>query len=1055
MHTSALSRALRLFAPLAFLLSAALQLTAADTYEFRTVAMGGGGFVSGLVFHPTEKDLLYARTDVGGAYRWNADSKSWIPLNDDIGQADSQLLGVLSIATDARNPDRLYLACGQYLASWARKGAILRSSDRGATWSRTELSICLGGNQDGRGAGERLQVDPNDGNILFLGSSQDGLWRSADAGASWARVAGFTGTAVSFVVFDPRSGSSGSATQTLYTGIDTSTGYALWRSTDAGTTWTALPGQPSGLRAYRGVVNANGVLYCTLNNAMGPNSVTSGAVWKFNPDTSVWTNITPPTGQGGFAGLSLDRSRPGTLMVSTQDRWSPGDEIYRSTDDGATWIGTLLGATKDHSSAPYAASSSPHWLADVQIDPNNPDHALFVTGYGLYSTANATASSSSVKPTWTFTCNNLEETVPLALIAPTSGPQLVTVVGDLDGFRHTDTAVSPAWGRLSPNLGTTRCLQFAPLAPAVMVRLGDSNGQYSTDGAVTWTAFAAKPSTGNGTGNLSVSADGKIFLWTPTSATAYWSSDKGATWTASTGLPAASSHAYAPIADEVDPLTFCLFDKTSGTLYRSVDGAKTFAAAATGLPKSAGRLRAATGRAGELWLAVWGYGLYRSSDTGTSFQKLGSVTDAYLIGFGKASPNSSFPALFLWGKVGTVEGYFRSDDAGATWNRINDALHQFGWCNDLTGDPNTFGRLYIATGGRGVIQADLANPPSFTQQPAAQAAALGSRLVLDALVSGASAYQWYHDGVAVPGATSSALEIASFSAAQTGTWMLKASNPAGNVSSNAVTVATAPAVSDKLSNISTRASVTPEASMVAGFVISGTQSKRVLIRASGPALEPWFKSTYLADPVLTLHTEGTQINANDNWDAASTATIASSVGAFGWTAGSKDAALVVTLRPGSYTATVSTATGSGVALVEVYDADPSPSASWLSNISTRSLVTAQDPQIAGFAISGSKARRLLLRASGPALKPFGIANFLSNPQCELRSQANALLESNQDWTNSATLLQAFASTGAFGWDAGSRDAALLSTLNPANYTALITNTDSTQGIALVEVYDYP
>lgn len=1053
MPTRSLSRALRSIAPLPLLLLLTLCLRAADSYAFRTVAMGGGGFVSGLVFHPTERNLLYARTDVGGAYRWNADSDAWIPLNDDISQADSQLQGVLSIATDARNPDRVYLACGQYLAWWARKGAILRSDDRGATWTRTELSICLGGNQDGRGAGERLQVDPNDGNILFLGSSQDGLWRSTDSGASWTRVNAFTESSLSFLVFDPATGSAGSATRTLYAGVNTATGYALWRSTDAGVSWAALPGQPTGLRAYRGVIDASGILYCTLNDAMGPNGVSTGAVWKFDPGTSAWTNISPPKGQGGFAGISLDRSTPGTLMVSTQDRWSPGDEIYRSTDGGLSWTGTLLGATRDHSSAPYAAGSSPHWIGDVQIDPNDSAHVLFVTGYGLYSTSNATVSGA--KPTWTFSCRNLEETVPLALVAPPTGPQLVTVVGDIDGFRHTDTTVSPSWGRLSPNMGTTRGVQYAALAPAVMVRLGDSNGQYTTDAAVSWTAFAAKPATANGSGNLSVSADGKVFLWTPNDSTAFWSADKGATWTASTGLPAAVSSAYAPIADQTDPLSFYVFDKASGTLYRSIDAGRSFAAAASGLPKAAGRLRAALGRGAELWLAVWGYGLYHSADSGGSFQRLSSADDAYNVGFGMASANGSYPTLFLWGKVGGVEGYFRSEDSGSSWLRINDDLHQFGWCNDITGDPNTFGRLYIATGGRGVVQADIASAPAFTLQPVAQSAARGSRLVLAAAADGASTYQWYHDGSPVAGATSASLEIAAFSLSDKGTWQLRASNAAGSAYSSVVTLGEAPAVGDKISNISTRATVTPETSMVAGFVISGSQSKRVLIRASGPALKDWFPSTFLGDPVLTLHAGTAKINGNDNWDASSVAPVASSVGAFAWTQGSKDAALVVTLPPGSYTATVSSASGTGVALVEVYDADPAPSASWLSNISTRSLATAQDPQIAGFAISGSKTRRLLLRASGPSLLPFGISNYLSDPQCELRSQQNLLLDSNQDWDPGTSMLQAFAATGAFSWPAGSLDSALLKTLSPGNYTALVSNSNNTQGVALVEVYDYP
>jgi hypothetical protein len=109
------------------------------------VQIHGGGFVSGVLFHPGERDLVYTRTDVGGAFRWNGDAGRWIPLNDDLGMNDSQLTGVVSFAVDPNDVNRLYLACGQYPPSWARDGAILRSRDRGATWNRTELSIKLGG----------------------------------------------------------------------------------------------------------------------------------------------------------------------------------------------------------------------------------------------------------------------------------------------------------------------------------------------------------------------------------------------------------------------------------------------------------------------------------------------------------------------------------------------------------------------------------------------------------------------------------------------------------------------------------------------------------------------------------------------------------------------------------------------------------------------------------------------------------------------------------------------------------------------------------------------
>ena len=143
-----------------FLASAGLAAIPAEPYAWANVAIRGGGLVSGLTFHPTQRDLLYARTDVGGAYRWDAAHQRWIPLNDNLGHDLSQLLGVVSLALDPRDPHQLYLACGSYLQEWSEPGAILWSPDQGATWQRTPLPFQLGGNQDGRTAGERLAVDP-------------------------------------------------------------------------------------------------------------------------------------------------------------------------------------------------------------------------------------------------------------------------------------------------------------------------------------------------------------------------------------------------------------------------------------------------------------------------------------------------------------------------------------------------------------------------------------------------------------------------------------------------------------------------------------------------------------------------------------------------------------------------------------------------------------------------------------------------------------------------------------------------------------------------------
>jgi hypothetical protein len=132
------------------------------------------------------------------------------------------------MATDPSDPNRVYMATGLYTQSWGATAAILASIDKGNTWQTTKLTIKLGGNEDGRSTGERLQVDPNLGNILYLGSSTDGLWKSLDYGASWNKVNTFPVTSspigsggISFVLFDKNSSTPGTATNTIYVGVVT------------------------------------------------------------------------------------------------------------------------------------------------------------------------------------------------------------------------------------------------------------------------------------------------------------------------------------------------------------------------------------------------------------------------------------------------------------------------------------------------------------------------------------------------------------------------------------------------------------------------------------------------------------------------------------------------------------------------------------------------------------------------------------------------------------------------------------------------------------------
>ncbi|WP_342084348.1 RICIN domain-containing protein [Dyadobacter sp. OTU695] len=728
----------------------------AQTYQWKNVQMLGGGFVTGIIYSPTQQNLIYARTDIGGAYRWDAASKIWIPLSDSFASSDDY--GVVSMATDPSNPNRVYMATGLYTQSWGAAGAVYSSTDKGATWTRNSLSIKLGGNENGRSAGERLQVDPNLGSILFLGSSTDGLWKSTNYGTSWSKISSFPVSSspvgsggISFVLFDKSSSSSGTATKTIYVGV-MQTGTNLYKSTDGGATWTAVSGQPTNLMPHQAARASNGIIYLSYSDASGPNNVGAGAVWKLNPASNAWTNISPPAGQGGYGGISVDAQNANHVVVSTLGRWWPRDEVLRTTDGGSNWTGLLTNATWDHALAPYAASMNPHWLGDVEIDPFNAGNAWFVTGYGVYNSNNLGASPTN----WIFQNKGLEETAALELISPPAGAPLLSALGDIDGFKHDNLDVSPSAGRLSPQYGTSLSIDFAQNLPGFMARTynnsGGNYGSYSTDGGSTWTSFASVPAGTTGGGNIAVSADGNRLVWAPEGASAmYVSTNRGTSWTACGGVPANLK----PISDRVNSQKFYAYDFVNGRIWVSTNGGTSFSVQATGLPAVPDyqawltRIRTVFGSEGDIWLANPN-GLYRSTNSGTSFAQVSSVQNATAVSFGKAAPGKTYPAVFIVGTVNGTSGFYRSDDGGATWTRINDAQHQYGTVTTITGDPRVYGRLYLGGAGRGIIYGDIQNAASVASGSTYRIIARHSNQVIDVVgastADGAQVDQWPGNG---------------------------------------------------------------------------------------------------------------------------------------------------------------------------------------------------------------------------------------------------------------------------------------------------------------------
>jgi len=696
-------------------------------YRWRNVAIHAGGFVSGIVFSTTEKGLVYARTDVGGAYRSDDAGEHWIPLTDRFGREDATYLGIESIGLDPQDVNKVYLAAGMYSADWGGPAAIFRSNDKGRTFEMTPMPFKMGGNDDGRGCGERLAVDPNLGSVLYFGSRKAGLWKSSDSGVTWAHVDSFpvqakvTGpgenTGITFVEFDSSTGVKGSATKTIYAGV-AQAGIGLYRSQDAGATWELVSGAPKDLFPNHAAVNPGTAIYFSYVDNIGPNGIQDGTIQKFTPASGKWKDITPiragapGMGKFGYGGLAMDAQHPDTLMVTTIDRWFPGDTIFRSTDGGKNWKDVVASAQYIAPNTPYIywhkeKTGGQGWMSDIKIDPFNSSKVMYTTGAGIWGTADITALDADKPTHWGFPNDGLEETVPLGIVSPPEGAHLISVVGDIGGFRHEDIAKSPASGFFTdPLLYTNRGLDFAALVPMMLVRVGDGDGKvtrggYSLDNGVTWKPFLSEPrSSVKGGGTVAISADGKTVVWSPEKGTPAWTSDWGAHWTLCAGL----SDKMRVVSDRVNPAKFYSFDHDTGQLLESLDAARTFAlrtepVAAKGNYAS---IAATPGIEGDIWIAAGGQ-VYHSADSGVTFVPLPGMETVYTIGFGMPAPGKKTPTIYMNGSVQKAEGTFRSVDAGQSWVRIDDPEHQFGWKNGITGDPRVFGRLYMATGGRGII----------------------------------------------------------------------------------------------------------------------------------------------------------------------------------------------------------------------------------------------------------------------------------------------------------------------------------------------------------------
>ena len=614
----------------------------APSTGWTNIKMGGGGYVPGIIYHPTVANLRYARTDVAGVYRWDNSISKWTALTDSFGRPDGGNEGAESLAVDPTDASKVYMTTS--MAVSYGNGRFYYSSNQGNTWNYVTLPFPVGSNNQGRAIGERLMVDPNLPSTMFYASRTAGLWESADSGQTWNQTSlspkvmnatemtnsnGGSPIGIEFVVFDttvPTTGftPTGSATQTIYVGVapdyQVLAGLSsyLYKSINGGATWTpvAIPGYvTTAAGSWPGISTsslyiphmaraADGVFYVPFSSSSGPGSGAPSALYKF--DGTNWTKLLDSSMgpyYGGIGGLSV-YGTGGTTKIALGISGTWGDATWiqiamASADDGATWheigrSGDTGGSLNYHDGSGYWG-----WVDDLDIDPFNPDHVSYVVGGGVWSTTEA-FSASSWLPHWTFDVNGIEEMIDLTMMAPppNAGYLLASGQGDTGLYVHTSLTTSAT---RSPNLGggNGTGIDMAWNNPAYIVGVGTfgttptsgittSLGAYSTDSGVTWTNFPALPPVAathwGDQSKVVVTADGSNVIWAIAGQVPYYTTNNGTTWTA-TNLPAPAV-AYHIAADRKNPLKVYAYEhggnwwypSNSGKFYYSTDGGHTFTA---------------------------------------------------------------------------------------------------------------------------------------------------------------------------------------------------------------------------------------------------------------------------------------------------------------------------------------------------------------------------------------------------------------------------------------------------------------------------------------------
>ena len=720
-----------------------------QTTEWDQVKIGGGGYITGMKIHPSNSDIQYFRTDVGGAYRWDNNQEKMIQLVN-FPSAKKSYFGVAGIAIHPSKQNIVYLAVDRTNKTNASK--ILYSTNQGDNWQEISVpdGVKFGANGGRTGTnsndtdreGSPIEVNPKNPNELWVGSRGKGVWildLTKQTNSQWRRVSDIPDNSqegsIRSIKFNPNNSNHifvGYATKGIYRSLNGGQSFELINNGNSDLSLVAdMSFSMSGDKLF--VAAKNKGIY-RLDNPASDKS---------------WKKLTVPFSSTfrGYQTVTASPHSNNTVMASVAA--ATGNNLAKlqvSFDGGDTWTTkSKTSITNTFSWKDVSKSAGAH-TSQIVFDPNNLNKLYCTSWFGLWHTDDWTKSTVNWK---NVRAKGHEEIVPSGLFAfpentsqnklgINSADYVAIITKDPDSYNNRD--VKPLMddaSKVIKGIDITACEQY----PNNFI-LSSTDKWQPTANEPNYGALLFTSDGGNsykrlngydrnwGRSLVAISSKEPSKFIVVHGNQIHYTRDKGVSFTKANTPDLGNiveNNVFTPhrplTQDFVTKQKFYLYDRTNGSVYNSTNGGKDWVKKAT-LPAdnknySRTSLKATPKNAGHLWFNHPNQGLYRSTNSGTTWTKISNVDKVQRFAIGKSKTENGYPTIYIIGVINsnsTEEAIYRSSDQGNSWTKINDDNSLFLLSNPkyMAADRTIYGKIYIGVEGLGVWQGNINSntPPS-------------------------------------------------------------------------------------------------------------------------------------------------------------------------------------------------------------------------------------------------------------------------------------------------------------------------------------------------------